>query len=96
MLNELDMSPGDGTELPCVVIARTSPGRILGWKLVPLLAGYLASFAADTETGIGEKAHGRLRRRGRLFAQHRLYALCQFQQERMLGTAVRRFKMHRD
>jgi hypothetical protein len=43
-----------------VIVAGTGPERVFGWKLVPLLAGHLASLAANAKTRIGEKAHHRL------------------------------------
>ena len=61
LLNELDMPPCDGAELSGIIVAGTCPVRFNCWQLVPLLAGHFAGFAADTETGIGEKAQGSLR-----------------------------------
>src|SRR2546421_7449078 len=46
--------------MACVIVARTGPERLFGWQLVPLLAGHLASLAANAKTRIGEKAHRRL------------------------------------
>jgi hypothetical protein len=43
-----------------IIIARAAPFRIDGWELIPLLAGNLARFAANADTGIGEEAQCRL------------------------------------
>src|SRR5947209_3517121 len=79
LLNELHMSPGNGTQSPRVVVTRPCPDRVLGRKLVPLLTGHLTGFAADAQTCIGEKAHGRLSRWRWLFQHWQDHALYAFQ-----------------
>src|SRR5438309_998717 len=54
------MPPGNSREMACVIVAGTGPERLFGRQLVPLLAGHLASLAANAKTSIGEKAHHRL------------------------------------
>ncbi len=60
MLDELHVSPSCSAELPRIIVAGPCPDRVAGGQLVPLLAGNLASLAANTQAGIGEKAHSRL------------------------------------
>src|SRR5258708_25793302 len=60
MLDELHVSPGCSAELPRIIVAGPCPDPIAGGQLVPLLAGNLACFAANTQAGIGEKAPSRL------------------------------------
>ncbi len=64
LFNEFHMAPCRGGQCLGVVVAIAAPGQAIGWQLIPLLAGHLASFAANTHRGVGVKAHGSLRRRG--------------------------------
>src|SRR5947209_439209 len=57
LLDEEHMPPRGRAQLPGIIIARPCPARFLRWKLVPLLAGHLAGFAANTQTRISERSH---------------------------------------
>ena len=60
LLDELHMPPRGRAQLPGIIVARTCPAGFIRWKLVPLLAGHLTGFAANTQARISEKSHRRL------------------------------------
>src|SRR5438874_1255988 len=64
------MPPRNRAQLPGIIVARTCPARFIRWKLVPLLAGHLAGFAANTQARISEKSHRRLLWRRRHFTSN--------------------------
>ena len=63
LLDESDVSPRGVRKHGRVVIAVAGPMKAVCRKLVPLLARYLARFAADAQRRIGKEAHLLLLRR---------------------------------
>jgi hypothetical protein len=60
LLDELDVPPGGVADRAGVVVGEAGPVHAIGFNAVPFLAGDLAGFAADAESGVGEEGGGRV------------------------------------
>ena len=57
MFKEQNVAPGRCAEPASIIIRISQPGEAVVRHFVPFFAGYLASFAADANSGISEKAN---------------------------------------